>query len=184
MPLNDSDLFAGIVDFRELFNERLRFETVVDLRFIALIDDIQFSQIFLKRQRFDRERHGGFVAGDMMLMPHALADIESVAGFPIDALAIQDAVSRATENNNNRFIVFVGHRMRMRRIDVTVDFDDTVVETQLLRAKAAKPNAIGWFLFHLDVFRLERLAPGFAFGRIRFSPIHPRLKKRTLALLP
>jgi hypothetical protein len=43
VTLNDSDLFAGIVNFGELFNERLRFETVVDLRFIALIDDVQFS---------------------------------------------------------------------------------------------------------------------------------------------
>ena len=52
----------------------------------------------------------------------------------------------------------------MRRIDVTVDFDNSVVEAEFLRAKAAEPNAISWFPFHLDVFRFERLAPGFAFG--------------------
>jgi hypothetical protein len=55
-------LRAGVIDFRELFNERFCFETVVDLRFIALIDDIQFSQIFLERQRFDCERHRRLIA--------------------------------------------------------------------------------------------------------------------------
>jgi hypothetical protein len=39
------ELLAGMIDFSEVFNERSGFETVVDRRFIALVDEIQFSRI-------------------------------------------------------------------------------------------------------------------------------------------
>src|SRR5688572_27513564 len=100
----------------------------------------------------------------MMLMPHALTDIESVAWFSIDALTVQDAVTRATENNNNRFVVFVRHRVGMRRIDVTVDFDNSVVEAELLRAKAAKPNAVGCSHSILTSSAFSALRPALRFA--------------------
>lgn len=44
-------------------------------------------------------------------MPDALADVERISRLPIDAFVIENAVSLSSEDNDNRFIVFVRHRM-------------------------------------------------------------------------
>src|SRR3990170_6717319 len=119
-----------------------------------------------------------------MLVPDALADVYCVARLPVDALLIQEAVALAAQNDDDRFVVLVGHRMGMGRVDVTVDFDDAVLKTELLRDQRPHPHPVLRLPLDLHVFAFDRLAAGFALGDIRLDPFRARLKERALAFKP
>ena len=58
--------------------------------------------------------------------------------------------------------MLVRHRMGVWRINVTIDFDNTIFEAELLRDERPHPDPVLRFPFDLDVLALDRFAPGLA----------------------
>jgi len=168
--------FLLLADLGKLFEERPRFVVGIDFRLVPFVDDIQLTHVFLNRQRFDRENHRRLVARNVMLVPDALADVERVAGFPLDALLVENALSLAAQDDDDRFIVLVRHRMRMRRINVAIDFDDAVLKTELLRNQWTHPHAVLRFPFDLYIFAFDRFSSRFAARHVCLDPFRSRFE--------